>query len=386
VNHQSSPHYGPDPASARFVSATLTTPTFDRVPRLVAMGGGTGLPVVLSGLADHIEYGHGATTTLSEHLTAIVTVTDDGGSSGWVRREMGTLPPGDIRNCLAALATRRSPLTSLLQHRFSDAGWPSPTAAGHANPLTGQSVGNLALAALTQMTGDFAAAVDQLAALLETRGRVLPSTLENVTLIAELDNGEVVAGETAIVQRNRSIRQVSLARAARPLPETLRALVNADGIVLGPGSLYTSLLPNLLIGGIAATMSGVNAVRIYVANLMTQPGETDGYTLGDHLRAIHQHVGTSLFDYVLVNRRRLSARAEGVQRRLGAEQIDPALGDCAGSFEIVEGDFLREFPDGSVRHDADALGAAIVSAVRRGRRPMEAAPSIRQTKVSSHGA
>jgi uncharacterized cofD-like protein len=385
VNHESSPRYGPDPASARLTGATLAAPACDRAPRLVAIGGGTGLPVVLSGLADHLQYGHGAITTLSEHLTAIVTVTDDGGSSGWVRREMGTLPPGDIRNCLAALATRRSPLTSLLQHRFSDAAWPSAMAAGHANPLTGQSVGNLVLAALTQMTGDFAAAVDQLAALLETRGRVLPSTRENVTLVAELDNGEVVAGETAIVQRSRTIRQVRLARAARPLPETLRALVNADGIILGPGSLYTSLLPNLLIGGIAPTLFGVNAVRVYVANLMTQPGETDGYTLGDHLRAIHQHAGVNLFDYVLVNRRRLSPRAEAIQRRLGAEQVDPSLGDCAGAFDVIEGDFLRELPDGSVRHDADALGAAIVAVVRRGRQA-DAAPAIRQTKVSSYGA
>jgi uncharacterized cofD-like protein len=352
----------PDP----LLTATLAARALDGAPRLVAIGGGTGLPVVLSGLADQLQYGTRGITTLSDHLTAIVTVTDDG-SSGWVRCEMGTLPPGDIRNCLAALATQRSPLTSLLQHRFSDVGWPHP-GDSHSNPLSGQSVGNLVLAALTQMTGDFAMAVDQLAALLQTRGRVLPSTRENVTLVGEFENGDVVAGETAMVQRRRRLHRVRLGRPARPLPDALRALVNADGIIIGPGSLYTSLLPNLLIGGIAPTMSGVNAVRIYVANLMTQPGETDGYTLADHLRAIHDHVGANLFDYVLVNKKSLSSRTEAAQRRLGAELVQCTADlDRVGAFEIVEGDFLRELPDGSVRHDAEALGAAIVAAVRRGR-------------------
>jgi uncharacterized cofD-like protein len=325
--------------------------------------------VVLSGLADHLHYGGGAMTALADHLTAIVTVTDDGGSSGWVRRELGMLPPGDVRNCLAALATRRSPLISLLQHRFHHAPPCDRARPGEraAHVLSGQSVGNLVLAALTQMTGDFARAVDHLAGLLETRGRVLPSTRENVTLVGELEGGDVVAGETAMVQRGRRIARVRLERPVRPLPDALRAIVNADGIVIGPGSLFTSVLPNLLIGGIAPTISGVNAVRIYVANLMTEPGETAGFTLDDHLRVIREHVGLSLFDCVIVNRRPLSAPALAAQRRLGAEPVVYRDGRDIDGVEIVEGDFAIECADGSVRHDPEVLATAIVSAVRRGR-------------------
>ncbi|MGH9198418.1 MAG: gluconeogenesis factor YvcK family protein, partial [Acidimicrobiia bacterium] len=257
-------------------------------PRVVALGGGTGLPVVLRGLADVFHDPGIATPTTLDHLAAIVTVTDDGGSSGRLRRELGILPPGDIRNCLAALAEYPSPMAELLQHRFVG-----------ANGLKGHSVGNLLLAALTEMTGDFATAVERLGEILALRGRVFPSTRENVALRAEFHGGEIIDGETAIVARGQQIKRLSLEREVRPLPEALQALVNAEGIVVGPGSLYTSILPNLLINGIAATISGVNAVRIYVANLMTEPGETDGFTLNDHLRVIHEHVGLDLFDYIL---------------------------------------------------------------------------------------
>jgi uncharacterized cofD-like protein len=322
--------------------------------RIVAIGGGTGLPVVLSGLADRLRRRHSAAGPDSE-LTAIVTVTDDGGSSGWVRRELGMLPPGDVRNCLAALAGRRSPLARVLQHRFTD-----------ANLLSGQSVGNLMIAALTQMTGDFAEAVDQLASMLGTRGRVLPSTQEHVMLRAVFESGAAATGESAIVERGERIVRLSLDRGARPMPDAVRAIVNADAIVVGPGSLYTSVLPNLLVGGLAATISGVNAVRIYVANLMTEPGETSGYTLDAHLRAIREHVGLDLFDVVLVNRLPLSAAVLAQQRARGAEPVLPeSFLPSAANARVVRRDLAMELPGGEVRHSADALAAAILDIVRR---------------------
>jgi uncharacterized cofD-like protein len=290
---------------------------------------------------------------LSDSLSAIVTVTDDGGSSGWMRRELGVLPPGDARNCLAALASHSSPLSRVLQYRFAK--------AGH---LTGHTVGNLVLAALAQMTGDFAEAIQQLAGMLGIRGRVFPSTKEDVTLVAEFADGQLVRGETAIVGRRQPIRRLSLERSVRPLPDALRAIVNADAIIVGPGSLYTSLLPNLLVGGLAPTLSGANAIRIYVANLMTQPGETDGFTLDDHLRVIHEHAGRNLFDYVLVNTRPLSDYCARHQARLGALAVEAPDGEStADGIRMVKGDFALELPGGEVRHSPEVLSAAIMGLV-----------------------
>jgi uncharacterized cofD-like protein len=326
-----------------------------RSARIVAIGGGTGLPTVLYGLRRALP--HESTPHPDIHaLTAIVTVTDDGGNSGWIRRELGTLPPGDIRNCLAAL-TEGSPFARLLQHRFKD-----------TRELAGHSVGNLMLAALAQITGDFAEAVNQMSALVSTQGRVLPSTREDICLRAQFESGEVLEGETAIASRRRPIRRLSLERPVRPLPDALRALINADGIVIGPGSLYTSVLPNLLVGGIAPTISGVNAVRIYVANLMTEPGETDGFSLDDHLRVIHDHVGMHLFDYVIVNTRPLTPSRAAAQALTGAEPVlssEPLL--HGGAAAVVAADLLAELGSGEVRHDAEELGALILRLVAAGR-------------------
>ena len=325
--------------------------------RMVAIGGGTGLPAVLSGIrSQRYATAGGPADVALDALTAIVTVTDDGGSSGWIRRELGTLPPGDVRNCLAALA-ERSPLTQLLQHRFDD-----------GRDVIGHSLGNLMLAGLAQITGDFAEAVDQMARMLSTSGRVLPSTRESIALRAEFVTGEVLQGETAIASRHQRIRRLSLDRSVQPHPDALRALINADGIVVGPGSLYTSVLPNLLVGGIAPTISGVNAVRIYVANLMTEPGETDGFSLDDHLRVIHEHVGQHLFDYVLVNCRPLTSGRIRQQAALGAEPVPCSTPlTCAGGAAVVFADLAIELPGGEVRHSAEELGAAIVRLVARGR-------------------
>jgi uncharacterized cofD-like protein len=319
-------------------------------PRIVAIGGGTGLPAVLEGLcAQAANAGPLSTDT----ITAVVTVTDDGGSSGRLRREFGVLPPGDVRNCVAAFVEPGSPFKQLLQHRMGDAAHP---------------VGNLLLTALTQITGSFPEAVSQLGQIAGLRGRVLPTTGEDVRLRAEMDCGQVVTGETAIVEKRQPIRRLSLDPSPRPLPEVLRALLNADAIVIGPGSLYTSILPNLLVEGIASTIFGVNAVRIYVANLMTEPGETDGYDLDDHLRTIRLHAGFDLFDYILVNRQPLNSQAMAHYSARGSVplQYGPSL-SWAGNAKVVEYDLAVEYGDRKIRHEPRSLACAIQALVRAGR-------------------
>jgi uncharacterized cofD-like protein len=233
---------------------------------------------------------------------------------------------------------------------------------------------------MTEMTGDFATAIDQLSRLLNVRGRVLPSTRENVTLKALFADGEVREGETAIAERGGAISRLWLARPARPLPEAVRALVNADAVVIGPGSLYTSVLPNLLIDGVAATLSGINAVRIYVANLMTEPGETDGFSVRDHLRVLHDHVGTQLFDYILVNRRPLSPDTMEEYARQGAQPVPLEAGDptYAGA-RIVERELAAVSDGAKIRHAAGPLGQAVLELIAAGpvRRPA-VAPQIIQ--------
>jgi len=326
-------------------------------PRIVAIGGGTGLPVVLSGLRQALGRNcAGDFVSLVGRLTGIVTVTDDGGSSGQLRRDLGILPPGDVRNCLVALAEEPTLLTALLQYRFE---------GRHA--FDGHPVGNLMLAALAQMTGNLSSAVEQLAALLRVNGSLLLATSESVHLRAEFAGGGSVDGETAIVAQARRIGRVRLQRDVRPLPDAVRALVNADVIVVGPGSLYTSILPNLLVSGVASTISAVNAVRIYVANLMTQPGETDDYTLEDHLTAIAEHVGTNLFDYVLVNRmpignHQIAASLSG-SRPIQRAGLHPEIGGA----RVVESDLGWEVDRGRIRHASADLASAILDLVKAGR-------------------
>jgi len=322
------------------------------LPRIVAIGGGTGLPAVLEGLCAQAA---NAGPVANDTITAVVTVTDDGGSSGRLRREFGVLPPGDVRNCLAAFAEADSPFKQLLQHRMGD----------EAHPL-----GNLLLTALTQITGNFPEAVSQLGRMMALRGRVLPTTGEDVRLRAEMGSGQVLIGETAIVEKRLPIRRLSLDPSPRPLPEVLRALVNADAIVVGPGSLYTSTLPNLLVEGIASTISGVNAVRIYIANLMTEPGETDGFSLDDHLQVIREHTGFDLFDYILVNRRPLPASLIARYASQGSQPVrcDTPL-KWAGRAKVVEMEFACEtlLDRCKIRHEPASLAAGIRALVREGR-------------------
>lgn len=250
-------------------------------PKIVAIGGGTGLSTLLKGIKK-----------LSNNITAVVTVGDDGGSSGRLREEMGVLPPGDIRNCIAALADAEDLVTKLFQYRFK-------TGKG----IEGHSFGNLFLTALCAITGDMLRAVKESSRVLSIRGRVLPSTLDDMRLIAQMDTGEIIKGESNIPEAEGKILRLSCEPAdCKTLPEIILAIQDADLIIMGPGSLYTSVIPNLLIKDISKAISQSKAKKIYVCNVMTQPGETDGYTVSDHLYAIMEHAQESnLIDAVLVN-------------------------------------------------------------------------------------
>jgi uncharacterized cofD-like protein len=320
-------------------------------PRVVAIGGGSGLPAVLRGLVAMRGASPLQADRSADWLTAIVTVMDDGGSSGVLRKSLGVLPPGDIRNCLSALVRQPSTLSGILHDRLAGDGSDN-----------GHPIGNLLLAALSTTEGDLLRAVATLGRQLGITGRVLPATLESVHLTAAFEDGSDVRGETAIAAKRGRIRRLSLERPVRPVPEVVEALVNANLIVVGPGSLYTSILPNLLVGGVAATLSAVKATRVYVANLMTEPGETDGYSLEDHLRAIREHTGFDLFDYVLVNRAPLPPWAVAQYAADGAAVVDiPDEIADTGRGRIVMADLAAVTPSGQIRHEPAALGSALAA-------------------------
>ncbi len=321
--------------------------------RVVALGGGTGLPVVLRALRRYAASARNGEPWVE--LTAVVTVADDGGSSGEVSRQLGVLPPGDVRNCLLALSPEKAPLSAVLAHRFEAAGG-----------LRGHSLGNLFLAAFSQMRGDFAEAVALTGELLGAEGRVLPCTQEPVELVAEFEDGAVVAGESRIPARRGKIRRVRLTPPAiRPNPQVVAALAAADLIVVGPGSLYTSLIPVLLVPGVAEAIRAAPAVRVLVANLMTQPGETDGYDVADHLAALEAHAGPGLFQFVLVNNAppREEVRAqyapEGAPPAvLDRRRIGPAGPDCLVDGLMADG--------GPARHEPERLARALLAAAGTG--------------------
>src|SRR5258708_5346540 len=288
--------------------------TFPRGFRVVALGGGTGLSTLLRGLKEHVIRRTdelASTQRPIADLAAIVTVTDDGGSSGRLRRENRILPPGDIRNCMVALSKDEALLGRLFQYRFH---------AGRG--LTGHNFGNLFLAALTHVTGDFTEAIRVSSKVLAIRGRIFPSTLSNVHLVATLENGQTVHGETRITASRAPIKKIKLSSSrVRPLSGAIQAINQADPILLGPRSLYTSILPNLLIPEIAGAIAKSRAPRVYVANLMTQPGETAGYALADHLRAIQKHVPHRVIDWVVANPQAVPPAAAPPYRAQGAEPV-----------------------------------------------------------------
>jgi uncharacterized cofD-like protein len=268
-------------ASEELVDRLRTHRRLHRGPKIVVIGGGTGLSTLLRGLKQY-----------SSNITAIVTVADDGGSSGRLRREMGILPPGDIRNCIAALADEEKLLTELFQYRF------------HAGDgLSGHSFGNLFISAMTEITGDLEQAIDASAKVLAIRGKVLPATLTDVSLWAKLADGRIIEGESKITEAMGQIRQIGC-HPADPvaLPAALAAIKEADYIIIGPGSLYTSIIPNLLVPAIRQALARVTVPRIYVCNIMTQPGETDNYSVADHLRAIEEVCEERIVDAVLAQK------------------------------------------------------------------------------------
>jgi len=319
------------------------------------MGGGTGLSSVLQGLKQFTHPADRATPAVD--ITAIVTVTDDGGSSGRLRREFDVLPPGDIRNCMVALSEDSALLSRLFQHRF-------PAGRG----LKGHSFGNLFLMALTQLMGDFPEAVKASSEVLKIAGRIYPATAANVDLEAILADGTRVVGETRISRCRQRIKSVRLhPRKARPLAAALSAIAEADAITLGPGSLFTSVIPNLLVAGIPQAIRASAAVKAYFVNLMWQPGETSEFTASDHVRALNRHAGGKFLDYVVVNIRAITS---AMKQRYAREAALPVENDLDVFFKmglkVMAGNLASHGE--TVKHDPDATAAAVVKLAQEGRR------------------
>jgi uncharacterized cofD-like protein len=320
--------------------------------RVVAIGGGTGLSTLLRGLKAFVATPAAASPladpALIRELSAIVTVTDDGGSSGRLREDLQMLPPGDIRNCLVALSQDEALLSRLFQYRFS-----------HGD-LEGHSFGNLFLAALTGITGDFAQAVQVSSQILATRGRIYPCTTANATISARMDDNTIVHGETSITASRRSITELMLSPAdASPLPEALDAIAAADLITLGPGSLYTSLITNLLVRGIPEAIGRSTATRVYICNLMTQANESLGLSASQHIEKILDHAGTQIFDYALINTAPILPQTLA---RYASEGQTPILADLERirslGVEPITGNFVHE---GDVlRHSYDVLAETVL--------------------------
>ncbi len=310
-----------------------------RGPKIVTVGGGTGLSVLLSGLKEY-----------TSNITAIVTVADDGGSSGRIRQQFDILPPGDIRNCLVALADASTLMRDLFQFRFDQ-----------SSELAGHNFGNLFITVMTRLTGDFEKAIKETSKVLALRGQVIPSTLDNVSLAAQHKDGTITEGEDKIPRARLPIDKVYL----RPgesiaTPEAIKAIGEAQVIVLGPGSLYTSIIPNLLIKEITDSIVASGAIKIYVCNAMTQPGETDGYSASDHIKALIRHSHASIFDYSILNIGEISKDA---LKRYAQEDSYPVVNDTkkieSMGYRIIKDDII--IAKDVVRHDPLKLAKVIIS-------------------------
>ena len=307
-------------------------------PRIVSIGGGSGLATLLRGLKN-----------IPAQLSVIVTVTDDGGSSGRLREELGALPPGDIRNCMIALSEDEGLMSRLFRYRFTSDGG-----------LHNHSFGNLFLTAMASVTGDFAEAVRHASEVLAIKGVIYPSTNSNVSLRGELEDGSVVDGETQITASGKRIRRIQLNPPdASPLPGALDAIAAADIITIGPGSLYTSLIPNLLVKEVIDSVRASRATRIYIQNIMTQPGETDHYSVADHVEALNQHCGELLFPDILLNNRPPSGDIlkKYIAEKAQLVEIDRERLEAMG-LKLTEGDLLAE--GGAIRHDPDRLARSVL--------------------------
>ena len=318
-------------------------------PRIVVIGGGTGLSTMLRGLKKY-----------TNNITAIVTVADDGGGSGVLREDLGILPPGDIRNCILALADTEPLMEELLQYRFKD------------GRLKGQTFGNLFLAAMDGISNNFEEAVHKMSSVLAVTGRVIPVTLDNMILKARLKNGKIIDGESnipkAALQYNSAIDEVFIEpKDAKASKEAVIAISDADAVILGPGSLYTSVIPNLLVREIRDAVEKTKAIRIYVSNIMTQPGESDNFDVKDHIKAINKHAKCKVIDYVLVNIGKISNSLEQKYLKDNSNLVDinevqvKKLG-----IEVIKSDLVK-IRKGYVRHDEDKLASILIETIMKKR-------------------
>ncbi|WP_291576481.1 gluconeogenesis factor YvcK family protein [Clostridium sp. UBA4548] len=316
-------------------------------PKIVVIGGGTGLSNMLSGLKK-----------FTSNITAIVTVADDGGGSGVLRQDLGILPPGDIRNCIIALADTEPIMEDLFRYRFKD------------GRLENQNFGNLFLAAMDGISDNFLEAIKKTCSVLAVTGRVLPVTLENLQLFARLKNGSLVRGESVIpieaVRRNSPIESVFIEpKEAKAVEEAITAILEADAVILGPGSLYTSIIPNLLVRDIKEALNDTRGIKIYVSNIMTQPGETDNFTVQDHIKAIHDHCGSIIIDYAIVNGENIG---EDLKKKYLEEGSIPVVLEKSKSdnldVEYIKANIVR-IKNGYVRHNEDKLAEILVETVMR---------------------
>jgi uncharacterized cofD-like protein len=326
----------------KFVDILFKKTQLRKGPRITAIGGGTGLSALLQGLKRH-----------SSNLTAIVTVADDGGSSGRLRRDFNLPPPGDIRNCLVSLADAEPLMSRLFQYRFDD-----------RTELGGHSFGNLFIMAMTKVTGDFEKAVEASSKVLAISGRVVPCTLRDVSLVARHTDGTVTRGEEMIGKRARAVAEVALEPSGScPTETALQAIRESDAIVLGPGSLYTSIIPNLLVEGISAALAASPAVRIYVCNVMTQAGETKGYAASQHVEALIMHAGAGIVDYVLCNNGRVPSALLKKYRGEHAEPVAVDLKEMRNKpYRVIVEDVIsaRDY----VRHDPERLAEIIIRLIQ----------------------
>ena len=328
--------------------------------RIVSIGGGTGLSTLLKGLKQFAQlraHPNAANVAPLVDVTAVVTVTDDGGSSGRLRREFDVLPPGDIRNCMVALSEDEALLSRLFQYRF---------AAGRG--LKGHSFGNLFLTALTHLTGDFAQAVRLSSEVLAISGKIYPSTAANVSLQAALEDGTVICGESKITASRAGIREIELKpKRCRPVKDTLDAIAAADLITLGPGSLFTSVIPNLLVEGIPRAIRRSPAVKAYFCNIMWQPGETMNFSASDHVKAIHAHAGGKLIDYVVLNNAPISGAMRRMYARQQAQPVDNDIDRLEKlGLSVIEADLLADTP--KLRHHPEHSAAVALELAAEGRR------------------
>lgn len=314
-------------------------------PKVVVIGGGTGLSTMLRGLKLY-----------TDNITAIVTVGDDGGGSGKLRADLGMLPPGDIRNCILALADTEPIMEKLLQYRFTE------------GTLKGQNFGNLFLAAMAGISDNFEDAVQKMSSVLAVTGKVMPVTLDDMKLIAELENGKIVEGESIIpeeaIKQGSRIKQLKInPEKAQPLMDALIAIKEADAIIMGPGSLYTSIIPNLLVEDIVECINKSEAIKIYISNVMTQPGETDGFTVSDHIKTLMKYSGKGSIDYVIANNGKIPKEVEDRYLKQGSQLVTLDYKEINSlGVEIVETDLVK-ITKGYVKHNSKQLAQIIMATV-----------------------